>query len=79
MTSEPSQRLLRWSSRSPSDKLKLLNIKETTKETTWCLAAAHALVQLDDGTVAGDPMERATVDALEWKISKGKHSQLIIV
>ncbi|KAG8985011.1 hypothetical protein FRB93_006112 [Tulasnella sp. JGI-2019a] len=54
-----------------TNKLNLLNIKDTTKETTWCLAAAHSLVQLEDGTVAGDPMERATIDALEWKIGKG--------
>ncbi|KAG8882698.1 hypothetical protein FRB97_007838 [Tulasnella sp. 331] len=59
-----------------SNKLNLLNIKETTQETTWCLAAAHALVQLDDGTIAGDPMERATVDALEWKIGKGMYLHL---
>ncbi|KAG9049932.1 hypothetical protein FS837_008518 [Tulasnella sp. UAMH 9824] len=54
----------------PSDKLKLVNVKETTKETTLCLAAAHALVQLDDGTIVGDPMERTTLEELDWKITK---------
>lgn len=56
---------------SPSDKLQLINVKETTRETTLCLAAAHALVQLDDGTIVGDPMERTTLEALDWKITKG--------
>ncbi|KAG8936656.1 hypothetical protein FRC02_000114 [Tulasnella sp. 418] len=55
----------------PTDKLKLLNVKDTPRETTHCLAAAHALVQLDDGTVVGDPMERTTLEALDWKIGKG--------
>ena len=56
---------------SPVDNLRLLDVKDTTKETTLCIAAAHALVQLDDGTVVGDPMERTTLDALDWKIGKG--------
>ncbi|KAG8971138.1 hypothetical protein FRB90_010584, partial [Tulasnella sp. 427] len=55
----------------PSNKLNLVNVKDTAKETTLCLAAAHALVQLDDGTIVGDPMERTTLEALDWKITKG--------
>ncbi|EIN05518.1 endoplasmic reticulum Ca-transporting P-type ATPase [Punctularia strigosozonata HHB-11173 SS5] len=53
------------------DPLKLVDVKETTKETTLCLAAAHALVRLDDGTVVGDPMEKTTLEALKWKVDKG--------
>ncbi|GJJ12990.1 hypothetical protein Clacol_007239 [Clathrus columnatus] len=53
------------------DRLRLLNVKETSRETTLCLAAAHALVLLDDGTVVGDPMEKTALEALEWNISKG--------
>ncbi|TFK47374.1 hypothetical protein OE88DRAFT_1706075 [Heliocybe sulcata] len=50
---------------------KLVNVKETDRNTTLCLAAAHALVRLDDGTTVGDPMEKATLDALEWVIGSG--------
>jgi cation-transporting ATPase 13A1 len=56
---------------SPRDRRKLVDVKETERETTLCLAAAHALVRLDDGTVVGDPMEKTTLEALDWKLSKG--------
>ncbi|PCH41918.1 endoplasmic reticulum Ca-transporting P-type ATPase [Wolfiporia cocos MD-104 SS10] len=55
----------------PADRLKLVDVKATGRETTLALAAAHALVRLGDGTIVGDPMEKITVDALNWKISKG--------
>ncbi|KAH9975290.1 ATPase [Lactifluus volemus] len=54
-----------------SDHLKLADVKATSRETTLCLAGAHALVRLDDGTVVGDPMEKATLEALEWQIGNG--------
>ncbi|KAI6127508.1 cation-transporting ATPase [Pisolithus croceorrhizus] len=54
-----------------SNKLKLVDVKESGKLTTLCLAAAHALVRLDDGTIVGDPMEKTTLEALDWKISQG--------
>ncbi|KAF6744001.1 endoplasmic reticulum Ca-transporting P-type ATPase [Ephemerocybe angulata] len=50
---------------------KLVDVKETGRETTLCLAAAHALVKLDDGTIVGDPMEKTTLDSLEWTVGKG--------
>ena len=56
---------------SPSDLLKLVDVKNTARETTLALAAAHALVRLDDGTIVGDPMERTTLDALSWQLAKG--------
>lgn len=56
---------------SPTDPLKLVDVKATGRETTLALAAAHALVRLDDGTIVGDPMERTTLDALNWQLSKG--------
>ncbi|KAI0746432.1 endoplasmic reticulum Ca-transporting P-type ATPase [Daedaleopsis nitida] len=55
----------------PSDLKKLVDVKATGRETTLALAAAHALVRLDDGTIVGDPMERTTLDALNWQLSKG--------
>jgi cation-transporting ATPase 13A1 len=56
---------------SATNHRKLVNVKETSRETMLCLAAAHALVKLDDGTVVGDPMEKTTLDALEWNLAKG--------
>jgi magnesium-transporting ATPase (P-type) len=56
---------------SAGDHQKLLNVKEVSRETTLCLAAAHALAKLDDGTTVGDPMEKTTLDALEWSLKKG--------
>ena len=56
---------------SSSEHLKLVDVKATSRETTLCLAGAHALVRLDDGTVVGDPMEKATLEALEWQVGSG--------
>ncbi|KAI0696646.1 endoplasmic reticulum Ca-transporting P-type ATPase [Cytidiella melzeri] len=56
-----------------SDQYKLVDVKETSRETTLCLAAAHALVRLDDGTIVGDPMEKTTLDALNWQLGKGEN------
>ncbi|KAF7368991.1 Cation-transporting ATPase [Mycena venus] len=56
----------------PSDHRKLVDVKATSRETTLCLAAAHALVRLDDGTIVGDPMEKTTLAALDWDLAKGE-------
>lgn len=56
---------------SSSDPKKLIAITETSRETTLTLAAAHALVLLEDGTLVGDPMEKTTLNALDWKLTKG--------
>ncbi|PWN52150.1 endoplasmic reticulum Ca-transporting P-type ATPase [Violaceomyces palustris] len=48
----------------------LVPLKETSRETTLTLASAHALVLLEDGLV-GDPMEKTTLEALNWKLNKG--------
>ncbi|CAG8543740.1 13391_t:CDS:10, partial [Ambispora leptoticha] len=55
---------------NPSDPKILISPTEALRETIQTLAAAHALVLLDDGIV-GDPMEKATLEALEWKLLKG--------
>ncbi|KAF8324139.1 endoplasmic reticulum Ca-transporting P-type ATPase [Cantharellus anzutake] len=54
----------------PSNPRKLVNVKEASRDTTLCLAAAHALVQLDDGTIVGDPMEKTTLESLDWAVSR---------
>jgi manganese-transporting P-type ATPase len=48
-----------------------LQPEEVPRETTLCLAGAHALVKLDDGTVVGDPQEKTALDALKWTLGKG--------
>jgi cation-transporting ATPase 13A1 len=45
-------------------------VNETGVETTLVLATAHALVKLDEGDVVGDPMEKATLNALGWALGK---------
>ncbi|KAG6833024.1 hypothetical protein H0H87_012282 [Tephrocybe sp. NHM501043] len=57
---------------NPKDQRALINVKETSRETTLALAASHALVKLDDGTTVGDPMEKTTLEALEWNLGKGE-------
>ncbi|EJD45106.1 hypothetical protein AURDEDRAFT_114214 [Auricularia subglabra TFB-10046 SS5] len=56
----------------PGNPRALVPVAKTSPQTTLCLAAAHALVRLEDGTVVGDPMERATLDALQWELDAGK-------
>ena len=50
----------------PSDVLH--NIKSVPKETCRVLAAAHALALLDDGII-GDPMEKNTLESIDWTLS----------
>lgn len=53
-----------------NEKSELIEAKQAGLETSLTLAAAHALVLLEDGVV-GDPMEKATLDAIEWNVGKG--------
>jgi cation-transporting ATPase 13A1 len=43
--------------------------KKAPKETTRVLAAAHALAMLEDGII-GDPMEKNTLESIEWTLDK---------
>lgn len=45
-------------------------VKEAGMETTLVLATAHALVKLEEGDIVGDPMEKATLNALGWGLGK---------
>lgn len=46
----------------------LVDIRQVPAATAHALAAAHALVHLDDGEVAGDPMEKTTLSGLGWEV-----------
>jgi len=47
-------------------------VKEVGRGTVLTLAAAHALVKLDDGVIVGDPMEKTTLDAMDWTLGNGE-------
>ena len=50
------------------DNHELKKVEKAGIETTLVLATAHALVKLDEGEIVGDPMEKATLQALGWSL-----------
>lgn len=52
------------------DPHQLCSIDSISSETRHVLAAAHALVLLDDGEIVGDPMEQNTLKAINWTVDK---------
>lgn len=48
----------------------MIDPKDAPPETVHVMATCHALVQLDDEMV-GDPLEKATLKAVEYTLTKG--------
>lgn len=46
----------------------LRKISSVEQETILVLASAHSVVKLDDDTTVGDPMERATLHSIGWRV-----------
>ena len=52
------------------DEKALVTLENAPKESIQVLATCHSLVMMEDGVI-GDPLEKATLTALGWNLTKG--------
>ncbi|OMJ07162.1 Manganese-transporting ATPase 1 [Smittium culicis] len=56
-----------WDSNAPKE---LQNVSSLSVDSILTLASSHALVLLDDGTIVGDPMEKAQLASTNFEFQK---------
>ena len=66
-------RMIKMFSFNCSGEDKIISVSDAPLETVQVLATCHSLAQLEDDLV-GDPLEKATLSAVDWTLTKGLYS-----